>query len=107
MGEAGRRAANAVLDRAGWSGPRATIWPLQEPASFDVWKRLDAALYQHGHPHIFESLRCDKADMAADLLRRTSAIPEFPLLEHQRDEHAVSALLESLPERFGFAKREA
>lgn len=49
--EAGRRAANAVLDRRGISGTRARIWPLEEPAVFEPFKRQDRLRYRLGLPH--------------------------------------------------------
>ena len=57
--EAGRRAANAVLDRHGGRG-RAQVWELREPAVFDPLKRQDRVRYQLGLPHpaeVTQSLR--------------------------------------------------
>ncbi|MCI0435027.1 MAG: molybdopterin-dependent oxidoreductase, partial [Gemmatimonadetes bacterium] len=72
--EAGKRAANGVLDRDASAAARVRIWPLEEPAAFDRWKRLDAALYQRGKPHLFELLHLDNAFVAADVLRRCATI---------------------------------
>ncbi|XXF77421.1 FAD-dependent oxidoreductase [Myxococcaceae bacterium GXIMD 01537] len=55
--EAGRRAANAILERAGSTAARAGLWRLEEPASFESWKRLDAVLHRMGRAHLFELLR--------------------------------------------------
>jgi uncharacterized protein with NAD-binding domain and iron-sulfur cluster len=49
--EAGRRAANAVLDDTGYAGERATIWGLDEPRVFDPLKRQDRMRYRLGLPH--------------------------------------------------------
>jgi uncharacterized protein with NAD-binding domain and iron-sulfur cluster len=49
--EAGRRAANAILDRTGISAPRAQIWPLEEPGIFEPAKRADRLRYRFGLPH--------------------------------------------------------
>ncbi|UWG50643.1 Phytoene dehydrogenase or related enzyme [Halalkaliarchaeum sp. AArc-CO] len=49
--EAGRRAANAILERTGYSGRTARIWELEEPAVFDPFKRQDAIRYRLGLPH--------------------------------------------------------
>jgi hypothetical protein len=68
--EAGRRAANVILDRIGSTTARAAIWKLEEPATFESWKRLDAALHRRGRPHLFELLGINDAFEAADLLRR-------------------------------------
>ncbi|WP_049888463.1 FAD-dependent oxidoreductase [Natrinema sp. J7-2] len=57
--EAGRRAANAVLDRRGERG-RARIWELREPAVFEPLKRQDRLRYRLGLPHpaaVTQSLR--------------------------------------------------
>ncbi|ELY79203.1 hydroxysqualene dehydroxylase [Natrinema gari] len=57
--EAGRRAANAVLDRRGGRG-RARIWELREPAVFEPLKRQDRLRYRLGLPHpaaVTQSLR--------------------------------------------------
>jgi uncharacterized protein with NAD-binding domain and iron-sulfur cluster len=48
--EAGRRAANAVLDRHGIGG-HAEIWELQEPAIFEPFKRQDRVRYRLGLRH--------------------------------------------------------
>lgn len=43
--EAGRRAANCILDSVGWEGERAMVVPLEEPELFKSWKEEDAASY--------------------------------------------------------------
>jgi hypothetical protein len=48
--EAGRRAANRILNAEGYGGSRAGLWPLQEPAAFDVLKQADEQLYALGLP---------------------------------------------------------
>ncbi|THE62970.1 FAD-binding protein [Salinadaptatus halalkaliphilus] len=48
--EAGRRAANAILERHGYDDP-ARIWELQEPAVFEPFKRQDRLRYRLGLPH--------------------------------------------------------
>ncbi|RJO73318.1 FAD-dependent oxidoreductase [Nocardia panacis] len=53
--EAGRRAANAILDAAGDSGSRAAIFPLWELPAFDALKDLDRERYRAGQPHLMES----------------------------------------------------
>lgn len=49
--EAGRRAANAILERAGYRGRKARIWKLEEPAVFEPFKRQDRIRYRLGLPH--------------------------------------------------------
>jgi 15-cis-phytoene desaturase len=72
--EAGRRAANVVLQRAGSTAPTVGVWPLQEPSTFDVWKRLDDRLYAAGRKHLFELMGIRVAAHAGDLLRRFFAL---------------------------------
>lgn len=49
--EAGRRAANAVLDASPGRHTRAEVWGLEEPRVFDPLKRQDALRYRLGLPH--------------------------------------------------------
>jgi uncharacterized protein with NAD-binding domain and iron-sulfur cluster len=49
--EAGRRAANAVLQRTGSSADPCRIWELEEPGVFEPLKRQDAVRYRLGLPH--------------------------------------------------------
>ncbi len=49
--EAGRRAANAVLERRGVRGSEARLWELAEPAVFEPFKRQDQVRYRLGLPH--------------------------------------------------------
>lgn len=99
--EAGRRAANAILDRAGYPA-RCEIWPLEELPSFDSWKALDAALYRRGKPHVLELLGIDRAFAAADLFRRFSAFTGLAALDDWLDEIKVTMVIEGLLERLGF-----
>ena len=72
--EAGRRAANAILDRERSTADRVAIWPLAEPPEFEAWKSLDADLYRQGRPHFFETFGIRRAFDAADLIRRFAAV---------------------------------
>jgi uncharacterized protein with NAD-binding domain and iron-sulfur cluster len=99
--EAGRRAANVVLDREGSAEPRAPIWPLDEPAAFDRWKRLDAGLYARGRPHLFELCGVDQAFAAAELFRRFAAFTGLAALDDWLDEIRVTEVVETLLIRFG------
>jgi uncharacterized protein with NAD-binding domain and iron-sulfur cluster len=49
--EAGRRAANAVLDESGFAGSRVELWGLDEPRVFEPLKRQDRVRYRLGLPH--------------------------------------------------------
>jgi len=79
--EAGRRAANAILDREQSGAARVPIWPLTEPPEFDAWKKLDADLYRQGRPHFFETFGLRRAFEAADLLRKFAALANLGKLD--------------------------
>ncbi|SEW07056.1 hydroxysqualene dehydroxylase [Halobacterium jilantaiense] len=49
--EAGRRAANAVLDAEGHHAPRVEVWGLDEPRAFEPLKRQDRVRFKLGLPH--------------------------------------------------------
>ncbi len=49
--EAARRAVNAVLERAGSTAPRVSIWPLQEPDFFQPMIDYDRLRFRLGLPH--------------------------------------------------------
>jgi uncharacterized protein with NAD-binding domain and iron-sulfur cluster len=98
--EAGRRAANAILRRAGSATPPAQIWPLEEPAIFDPWKRLDADLYRVGRPHVFETLGIRNAFTAVDLFRRFSALSGIPSIDILMRQFKVTELVGGLLSHF-------
>lgn len=54
--EAGRRAVNVLLDRAGSGAPRCETWELEEPGLFDAAKRVDAGLFARGLPHLMDAV---------------------------------------------------
>lgn len=49
--EAARRAVNAILDRENSNAPRATLWPLEEPACFAPLRDYDEVRFRMGLPH--------------------------------------------------------
>lgn len=49
--EAARRAVNALLDHAGSTAPRASIWPLAEPDFFKPMLDYDRLRFKLGLPH--------------------------------------------------------
>jgi len=79
--EAGRRAANAILDRERSRADRVAIWPLAEPPEFEAWKSLDADFYRQGRPHFFETFGIRRAFDAADLIRRFAAVASLGRLD--------------------------
>ena len=48
--EAGRRAANGILDSIGYNGPRCRLWPLEEPTVLAPFREYDAARFKLGLP---------------------------------------------------------
>ncbi|WP_433664606.1 hydroxysqualene dehydroxylase [Nocardia sp. CA-128927] len=53
--EAGRRAANAILDAAGDTAARAAIFQLYAPPMLEPLKRIDAERYRAGLPHLWDT----------------------------------------------------
>lgn len=49
--EAGRRAANAILEDAGGAGERCEVWEFPEPSIFEPLKAQDRVRYRLGLPH--------------------------------------------------------
>jgi 15-cis-phytoene desaturase len=73
--EAGRRAANAVLDRSGSTASRATLWPLEEPSRLlGAMKSIDAWLYARGRRHLLQLLGIKQGARAAALVRRIARL---------------------------------
>jgi hypothetical protein len=52
--EAGRQAANAILDRSGSHAGKATLATLWEPPQFDSAKQVDEQLYNNGDPNVLD-----------------------------------------------------
>jgi 15-cis-phytoene desaturase len=94
--EAGRRAVNAILQRAGSTDTPATIWPLTEPASFTPWKQLDAWLYAAGQGHVFELFGIRHAGAAAALLRRFSEMSGLAALDDRIDELRPTEIIKTV-----------
>jgi uncharacterized protein with NAD-binding domain and iron-sulfur cluster len=94
--EAGRRAANAILERSRSTAPHVGTWPLHEPATFDMWKRLDDFLYKRGHRHLFELMGIRVAAQAADALRRFAAITGIAKTDDLLDENRGGELVDRL-----------
>jgi uncharacterized protein with NAD-binding domain and iron-sulfur cluster len=99
--EAGRRAANEILAREGSSAPLADVWALAEPPQFERWKRLDAALYARGRPHLFEIAGVERAFEAADLFRRFAAFTGLARLDDMLDEIKLTDVVDGVLARFG------
>jgi len=99
--EAARRAVNAVLQRAGSQAQPAAIWPLTEPAEFDLWKHLDAQLHAAGKDHIFELLGIRDAGTAATLLRHFEEVSGIAALDDHLDQIRITQIIERFTTRVG------
>ena len=52
--EAARRAVNGILFARGSAAPRCPVWPFEEPAFLEPFKRRDAARFARGLPHFLD-----------------------------------------------------
>jgi hypothetical protein len=52
--EAGRAAANAIIDRSGSREPDVAIGSLWEPPQYDGAKKVDEQLYRAGQPNALD-----------------------------------------------------
>jgi uncharacterized protein with NAD-binding domain and iron-sulfur cluster len=55
--EAARRATNAILERQGSSASRCEVHELEDPKVFEPFKKMDAARYRLGLPHLGETTK--------------------------------------------------
>lgn len=99
--EAGRRAANVVLERVDSTASRVQVWPLTEPSQYDSWKQLDADLYRVGRPHVFQTLGIHRAFEAVDLFRRFSAVTGLAQLEGLISQFKLTSFFGGILSRFG------
>ena len=102
--EAGRRAANVILERKAAAASRADVWPLEEPPEFDHWKQLDADLYRAGRPHFFEVAGVHRAFEAADLLRRFSSVTGLAQIENLARQFRLTDMVSGMLSRFGVGR---
>ena len=103
--EAGRRAVNAILDRAGMAAPRAQIWPLEEAPLFAGMKAVDRWLYQRGRKHLFQLLGIKRAARRAAVIRQVARITGVAGIDDYVDSRfRLSKLLRGLLARVGFGQ---
>jgi 15-cis-phytoene desaturase len=98
--EAGRRAANVVLERTGSAAPRADVWPLEEPA-FRSLKWLDHQLFIAGRPHLFELLGIRQAVRAAAVIRRVERILGLAKIDDWADQYKLTTIVKVILARLG------
>ena len=53
--DSGRRAANAILDRAGSNASPCSLSHVYHPPEWEALKRIDEALYRAGQPNLFDA----------------------------------------------------
>ncbi|HLL23522.1 MAG TPA: FAD-dependent oxidoreductase, partial [Kofleriaceae bacterium] len=101
--EAGRRATNAILERSGYPGARARLWPLTEPAVFARAKKLDAWFYKHGKRHLFERLGIKNAARGAAALYKLEVMLGWAKADEWLDKNfRATKTFRSILELIGF-----
>jgi 15-cis-phytoene desaturase len=101
--EAGRRAANAILVKAGSTAGRSEVLPLVEPDQFATLRRLDAWFHARGRPHLFQLLGIKRAVHALTLLRRLESVVGLAWLDDFLDQLVrPTAFARSVLRRIGF-----
>jgi uncharacterized protein with NAD-binding domain and iron-sulfur cluster len=98
--EAGRRAANAIVERSGSSAAKSDVWPLVEPHQFAALKRWDAFNYARGLPHPFE-FGIRRAVHAAVRIRRAKDRIGISWLDDVIDQIKPTRLIKSVLARLG------
>ena len=71
--EAARRAVNGILDAAGSTATKCTIWDHEEPFVFEPLKRIDRELFLRGYSHPLYDSRIPRAET----FRNRKPIPWF------------------------------
>jgi 15-cis-phytoene desaturase len=98
--EAGRRAANAILERSGHA-ERVVIWPLVEPRAFDWLKRIDAWLYARGKPHLLQLAGIRHGARAAAFLRRVQRALGLDRIDDRLDRIKPTVIIRAVLARLG------
>ena len=102
--EAGRMAANAVLDRDASPTARVQLWPVTEPDTFKYAKKVDRWLYAHGRRHAFELLGIRNAARAANWLRKLERLAGFAKVDDWFDEKfRITKMMRGLLSLLGLA----
>jgi len=94
--EAGRRAANAILENSGSVAGKSDVWPLVEPRQFASMKRLDAWLYANGRPHMFELAGIKHAVRAAAGFRRLERMFGLAGVDDWVDQYKATAIIKTV-----------
>ncbi len=102
--EAARRAVNAILDREGSASPRAGVWKLEEPAGFDLPKRVDRKRFLAGKPHILDGDLMNAAFRAAEIGRKLGNATGLGALDDYLDRFKLSRLIEAALSKLGVIK---
>jgi uncharacterized protein with NAD-binding domain and iron-sulfur cluster len=99
--EAGRRAANAVLERSGSTAGKSEVWPLVEPPELAWLRRVDAFLFARGWRHLFELAGIERAGRAAEIVRLVRELSGVDAADNWLDKAKPTRLLALLLKRFG------
>ncbi len=99
--EAGRRAANAIMDKSGSTAGRVDIWPLVEQAWFDAAKARDKARFLAGKAHVFEALGVRKLVSGAARLRILEAAVGLGKLDDLIDKYKMTRIIKAITDALG------
>lgn len=99
--EAGRRAANAIMDKSGSTAGRVDVWPLVEQAWFDSAKARDRQRFAHNKPHLFEAYGVRKVVKGAARLRILEAAVGLAQLDDFFDRYKITRILKAIGDALG------
>ena len=99
--EAGRRAANAIMDKSASTAGRAAVWPLVEQAIFDSAKVKDAKRFAQGKSHIFEAWGIERFVKGAARLRVLEAALGLGQLDDFLDKYKITRLMRTVMDALG------
>ena len=99
--EAGRRAANAIMDKSASTAGRVPVWPLVEQTWFDAAKARDAKRFAKGKPHLFEAWGIQKVVRGAARLRILEAAIGLGQLDDFLDQYKITRLIKAVTDALG------
>ena len=99
--EAGRRAANAIMDKAASPEGRVPVWPLVEQSLFDSAKHHDQKRFAKGKKHILETLGVQTIVTGAARLRILEAALGLSKLDDLLDKYKVTRLIRTITDALG------
>lgn len=99
--EAGRRAANAIMDKSGSTAGRVAVWPLVEQSWFDGAKQIDKKRFAAGKKHILETFGMQKLVNGAAKLRILEAALGLAKLDDWLDKYKWTVLIRRITDALG------